>query len=425
MNIVKTSFLSAIETAIKLASGFVVIKFIATQVGPEGVAFFGQFQNFIAAFVILVTGGFTTGLVRYSAQEKSGNDDTRNYLGNALGLGLLAALVVGGGICLFAPQLSMLILKSSEYTNIFYLLALCGVLIMIFQVLVAVFNGWGELPTLITYKSMSSILLLLSSLLLVSFYGLYGGLVALIAMQALSAFIGIGFLTRIKDFRWGWLKPTFNFAVFKEFLPYWLMSFVTLISTPLILMLVRSYTANNLGWETAGIWEASWKLSELYLLVITTALMTYYVPKLSQAKSQFAELDIVKEVLVLGVLAACFLAAGIYLFRHWIVSLLFSSSFAVVADILAFQLIGSVIKIAAWVFAYHMLVKRRTAIFLVSELLFGTSFYLFSCFFLDKFGLIGLSYAYATNYSFYLIFCALYFIKTSHPYFCQSTLAES
>jgi len=94
MNIFKTSFLSAIETAVKLASGFVVIKYIAIETGPSGVAFFGQFQNFFSAFLILISGGFTTGLVRYSSQEKI-IESKKNYLGNALGIGLLVSLLTG------------------------------------------------------------------------------------------------------------------------------------------------------------------------------------------------------------------------------------------------------------------------------------------------------------------------------------------
>ena len=413
MNIFKTSFLSAIETAIKLASGFIVIKFIAVQTGPEGVAFFGQFQNFMAALIILVAGSFTTGLVRYSAQEKAGNISANNYLGNALGMGLFASLLIGVLIFIFAERLSILTLKSPDYKNIFYLLSFSAVLIMMFQVFIAVFNGWGELYKLILCKSISSLLLLVSSIFLVRIYGLAGGLVALIVMQAFSAFIGIGLMTRMKNFEWQWLKPKFNFAIYKEFFPYWLMSIVTLISTPLILMLIRVYVAANIGWEKAGLWEASWKISELYLLVITTALTTYYVPKLSQATNEAAENRIVREVLILGVLAATFLAIGMYLFRYWIVSLLFSQDFSEVADILAFQLVGSVIKIAGWVFAYHMLVKRKTSLFLSSELIFGTSFYLICRYFLDQYGLIGLSYAYSLNYGLYLTFCCLCFYRSN------------
>lgn len=411
MNLIKTSFLSAVETAIKLAAGFVVVKFIAIRVGPEGIAYFGQFQNFIAAFVALISGSSFTGLVRFSAQEKMQNKTSHNYLANVLGLGLLSTLIVGGFIYLFADKLSFVLLNTDAYRNLFYLLSSCGFLIMFYQVAIAVFNGWGELKKLILCKIIASLLLLISSIILVSLYGIAGGFVSLICMQAIPAFISLWLMLKVKNFRWSWLRPRFDFSIYKELLPYWLMSVVTLISSPLMLLLIRSYIADNSDWETAGFWEASWKLTELYLLIITSALATYYVPKLSQATCNKDEIDVIKEVLLLGLLAAIFLALGMYFFRYTIVDLLFASNFTIVADILPFQLLGSVIKIPAWIFAYHMLIKQRTVLFLLSELLFGVMFYFLAHLLFHKFGLLGLSYAYFLNYVFYLIFCSLYFFR--------------
>ena len=417
MNLYKTSFFSAIETAIKLASGFVVLKFIALETGPEGVAFFGQFQNFMAALVILVSGCFTTGLVRYSAQEyqQNNNQIATKYLGNALGLGLILSIVLGLLIAFNAEWLAEATLKNASYRYVFYVVALCIIPIMLYQVFIALFNGWSELYKLIICKSIASLLLLCSAITLVNSYGLAGGLLALVIMQAAAAFIGLFLISRIKNFQWQWLIPKCDFAIYKQFVPYALMSLVTLISTPLILILIREYAAAHIGWSETGLWEASWKICELYLLVITTALTTYYVPKLSQAHDALAEKYLVKQVLLFGVSAAILLALGIFLFRDWIVYLLFSNHFAGVAGIIVFQLIGSIVKVATWVFTYHMLVKQKTILFLSAELIFGFSFYYLSCYALDHFGLIGLSYAYFLNYALYLIFCMAYYYLTYRP----------
>jgi PST family polysaccharide transporter len=251
--------------------------------------------------------------------------------------------------------------------------------------------------------------LLIFSLIFVRLYGVYGGLVALVVMQSIGSLLAVLLISKVKDFHWRWLTPRFDFLIFKEFFPYWLMSLITLISTPLALMLIRTHIAASSSWDVVGLWEASWKISELYLLVITTALTTYYVPKLSQAMDRLAEHKTVVEVLTWGVIAAACLAIGVYYFRQFIVTLLFSDSFSSVNNLLCFQLLGSVIKIAAWVFAFHMLVTGKTKLFLISELVFGSSFYLLSRLFFDYFGLIGLSYAYFLNYILYLIFCFVYY----------------
>jgi len=340
-------------------------------------------------------------LVRYCAQEKAGFLTNKNHLGNALGLGLISTLTLGSLLSIFAQQLSLIIFKTSVYYPLFYYLAFCASLIVLYQILIALFNGLNELVKLIVCKSLASLLLLFSSLLLIKIYGLTGGLIALVTMPSLAAFFALGFITKISQFKWSWLKPCFNWHTYKDFLPYWLMSVVTLVSTPLMLILIRLHIANVDGWETAGLWEASWRIAELYLLVITTALTTYYVPKLSQAPNLTTEIKIVYEVLRWAILFASTLALGMYFCRDFLIKLLFTDHFAIVSNFLLFQLLGSVIKIIAWVFSYYLVVKQKTKLFLISEIFFGITFYLTSCYFFDQFGLIGLSYAYFINYLIY------------------------
>lgn len=407
MNLLKTSMLSAIETAIKLASGFVVIKYIAMTVGPEGVACFGQFQNFIASFIILVSGCATTGLVCFSAQEKS-NDQSPVYLGNTVGLGLIVSFLLGIFLSLFAKEISFLIFKTDRYFYLFYFLSFAGIFIVLFQAILAQLNGLNELVKLLTCKATSSVILLLCSVLLVYFYGLVGGLIALVCMQSVAAFVGIWLLQKVNGFQWHWLKPKFNMALYKDLGAYWLTSLVTLVSTPLILILIRVDIVNQLGWEAAGIWEATWKIAELYLLVITTGLTIYYVPNLSKSQSIDEELLLLKKVIIFSLSAAMVLALSIYLFRFFIVSLLFSKEFLSATSLFKYQLLGSVVKIVAWILAYHMLVKRKIALFLMSELFFGASFYLITKLCIHQFGLIGASYAYFANYCLYLAFCLFY-----------------
>ena len=48
MNLIKTSFYTSISTAVTFLSGFIVTKVVAVKIGPEGMAYVGQFQNSIA-----------------------------------------------------------------------------------------------------------------------------------------------------------------------------------------------------------------------------------------------------------------------------------------------------------------------------------------------------------------------------------------
>jgi PST family polysaccharide transporter len=67
------------------------------------------------------------------------------------------------------------------------------------------------------------------------------------------------------------------------------------------------------------------------------------------------------------------------------------------------QLVGDVVKLAAWLLAYLMLAKAMTKTFIITEIAFSVSFVLLSIWLVNVYGLIGMSYSFAINYGLYLI----------------------
>ncbi len=64
------------------------------------------------------------------------------------------------------------------------------------------------------------------------------------------------------------------------------MTIVSIIMGPLSLLIVRNYIGDNLGWDKAGYWQGVWYISSIYLMIITTSLSVYYLPKLSELKDK-------------------------------------------------------------------------------------------------------------------------------------------
>lgn len=77
------------------------------------------------------------------------------------------------------------------------------------------------------------------------------------------------------------------------------------------------------------------------------------------------------------------------------------------AELFLYQLIGDVIKIAAWLLGYIMVAKAITKLFIFSEIFFVWSFVGFVVLFVNMYGLIGVTIAFLVNYLIYMIF--LYF----------------
>ena len=60
------------------------------------------------------------------------------------------------------------------------------------------------------------------------------------------------------------------------------MAITSALTVPVSHMIVRNYIGENLSWDDAGYWQGIWYISTMYLMVITTSLSVYYLPKLSE-----------------------------------------------------------------------------------------------------------------------------------------------
>lgn len=414
MNILKVSFFSAVETAIKLIAGLVVIKMLAIYSGPEGVAKFGQFQNVLSILIVLVSGSFVTGLVKYVSEISSKSDDgfltVSDYFQGAFTFGVIATFLLSLLLVFNAEQISTYIFDSKEYKNLFLYLPLGLIFIVLYQIVIAFLNGLRLIKEMIIIKLVASAYLLLFGTVFVYFFGLYGGLLALLGMQVVGGMYSIWLIRRLSFFSWGLFGLKFVKRVQLDLSYYWLMGLVTLVSTPVVLFFVRTHIVTTESWATAGMWEAMWKISELSLMLVTTALTVYYVPMLSRSSTKIEQLVLIGRVMLLAIISASAVSSFIYIFRDFLIAVLFSSEFLEISNILVFQLLGGVFRVAGWVIAFHMLIKAKPMFFIFVELSFGLLFFMLSVSLFDLYGLEGLTYAFLINNIIYCFFALIYLV---------------
>lgn len=188
-----------------------------------------------------------------------------------------------------------------------------------------------------------------------------------------------------------------------------LMAITSALTVPISLILVRTILIHQVGWEATGHWQAVWKISEVYLGVITMALGTYYLPRLSSLVGVDAIADEINKTarIIIPVVAA--MALCVYLLRDLAIWILFTSDFTAARDLFAIQLCGDVIKIASWLYAYPMLSRGATKWFMSVEVIFSTTFVILTYIFVSYVGIKGATIAYLVNYSicFLIIFLNL------------------
>ena len=411
MGLVKTSFLFAIESILRLFCGFLIIKYLALQVGPSGVSKFLQLQNFVSVVLFSITGLFSTGLVKYIAEFQEYLLKQKQFIQAAsfwsvIG-SVILSLIIGG----FAPFIANNILKHTQYTNTLYIFSLTLVFFSYNQLFQAIMNGKQHVKLLISCRMLNSVMMLGLTVFFIHYYALKGALIALVTVQTLVFPFTLFIMYRYKINSLNALIPKLHFPIIKKLSSYILMSIISAAVSPISLILIRNYIIKHLGWNIAGCWDAVWKISELYILVITTALSVYYLPVISKPLSNKQLQYEVKKVAIFTILCTSITGVSIYLLRDFLLWILFSPKFAPMIVFFPFMIVASVVRMIAWVYAYLMLAKSLITLYVVSEIVFTTATVLFVITSIKYFGLIGACYAYIIMYFCYFVFCYFFVYK--------------
>lgn len=407
MTLIKTSVLSAISTIIKVIAGFVSIKVVAVYVGPSGLALMGQMQNFISMMSSVASAGVNSGVVKYTAEHYEDEQIKQKIWSSALKISLVLIIPIAIGIIFLADFISMQLLNTAEYSSVFMVFAITVIFFVLNGLLTSILNGQKEIKKLTILNIVGSLFGLAVTILLVTQYELYGALIAGIVSQSIVFFITLAFVLKSSWFKLSMFLGSMDKEYRNKLLKYSLMTITYIITSSLSQIYIRHYLGANIGWDEAGYWQAIWRISETYLMLITTTLTIYYLPKLSSIQDK---VELRKELLygykiIMPIVIV--MALGIYIFRDFIISILFSEAFSPMAELFFYQLIGDVIKIAAWLLGFIMVAKAMTRLSIFSEIFFACSFVGFVVLFVNIYGLIGVTIAFMVNYLIYMIF--LYF----------------
>lgn len=401
MNLLKTSVLNGVAVLIKTATMFILNKILAIYVGPAGYAAIGQFQNFIQMVTTFAGSAINTAVIKYTAEYYEDETKQRNIWKTAGSIVLLFSLIFSLIILIFQKQLSIYIFHTDLYQTVFVWFAVFLTLFTFNALFLAILNGQKEVLRLVIANIVGSIFSLAVTSLLAIKYGLYGALVALSIYQSLAFLITLFLCYKADWFKLSYLFGKIDKIIAKKFLAFAFMALVSAICVPLSQIVIRSYLTHEYGVSYAGYWEAMIRLSAAYLMLVTTTLGIYYLPRLSE----LSRLEEIKSEVYLGYKYIFPLAAigslAVYFLRDWIIAILFTKTFLPMRDLFFWQMIGDSLKIGSWILAYLMLSKAMTKLFVTTEILFAITSILLTYICTQIFGFEGVSIAHLINYGMY------------------------
>lgn len=411
MNLLKTSALNGVAVLIKTATLFILNKILAIYVGPSGYAMIGQFQNFIQMITTFSGSMINTAVTKYTAEYYEDKQKQKKIWQNAGSIVFILSVLFALLIIIFQQQLSLYIFHSLEYQSVFIWFAIFLVFFNFNTLFLAILNGKKEILKLVLANIAGSLVSLVITTALAVKYHLYGALIALSVYQSLAFFVTLYLCYKADWFKVSYLFGRIDSDIAHKFMSFALMALVSAICVPLSQIVIRTYLSQTFGADYAGYWEAMIRLSAAYLMLVTTTLGVYYLPRLSELTSL---VDIKKEV-YLGykfIFPLAILGGGLaYLLRDWLIVVLFSKKFLPMADLFLWQMIGDALKIGSWILAYLMLSKAMTKLFVTTEIIFAISSIILTYICTNKFGFEGVSIAHLINYGLYWLIISFFIFK--------------
>lgn len=415
----KAFSLGAVQALVRLVCSFASVKLTAVYLGPSGLALIAQFNNFMTLCQGLIVTGLETATMRLSAEYGADADRRQRLLATVgkvgVGLGLPAALMT----IVASPWLASWLLKDAAHAWVFVIGAV-GVLAAILNaVLLAVLTTRGQISRVVASNILATICGVLVFAPSAMCWGVQGGLYASSTIYILSLLGTLVLLSRttvvtVRDF-----IGRLDRAEARRIAGFYPMLVFHAVMTPLSLILIREHVTSQLSLESAGLWQACWRLSETYMMVVMMSVTTQFMARLGEVANSPARLRAeVLRTLGTAVGATAAMALCIFFLREWIVRLIFSRAFLPVIDLMPMQLVGDVLKMTGWTLGFVLVATVRSRWYIAIEIVVPLVFIVAARVMGASMGVSGVTAAYATAGC---VQCCMAFIALRNVLFIRSS----
>lgn len=406
--LLKILSLNLISVMVSFFLGFFSIKIVSFFLGASGMALLGSLRNFSSMTKSLTTLGINTSLVKLFIENKNDKEELSRIYTTFFWVFLFLSVFIGSLIFIFSHFISSFIFFSDLYSIPIRFLAVILPFIVINAFLLAIYNGLQKIKKIVVIQIISNILIFFFTAILIWKKGITGGLIAIVAGEFIL--VAITFLFVLKD--QNHFKFNLHRKIYKKYFvtiqKFSAMALLSAIIIPLTLLLIRNYIVKTHFIQDAGIWDATSRISAFYMLIFSSGLSFYYIPKLASLKTENEfKVELITYFKTFIPLFSAMLMA-IFLFKDFIIDLVLTKEFIKIKEVLIWQLLGDLFKLMTLAFGYQILVKAKVKEYFILEIVFNLSYLLLSFYLVKKFSFAGALQAYF--YSNVIVFIIVLFV---------------
>ena len=408
--LVKVASLQTASVLTRIIAGIVTSKAIAIFIGPEGLALIGNMRNFVSSVQTVSILGFYNGVVKYVAEFKDNAIKLSRTLSTVFYFGFLATILMSVFCYFNANYINDVIFPS--YNNYAYVIKIFAIVLPFYALNMfsfSIMNGYSNYKMLIVINIIGQILGISITLLLIYQNRIDGALISVAIAESLICLITLVSIINRRSLVPLIKVKSVSFGFLKKISSYSLMALFSAVILPLVVLAIRSYIIDHIGYKDAGFWEAMTRISKYYLMLISSLMALYILPRFSEIndakefrKEVFGFYKTVMPKFLVGLIV-------IYLLKPLIVVGVFSDEFKPVEDLFLWQLMGDFLKVLSMVIAYQFLAKKMFWHYIVTEAFLVVILYITSIYFIDLFGVKGAVIGHFVSYLMYYALILLIF----------------
>lgn len=168
------------------------------------------------------------------------------------------------------------------------------------------------------------------------------------------------------------------------------------------LLVVRSRITQEFGLGAAGHFAAAWSITVTYVSVLLSAMMADYYPRLAEViNDRAATIRLMNDQTQLALAIGGPVLLLLIGLAPWAITLLYSTDFTPAAELLQWQTVGNVFKLASWALSFAFVAAAKGKTFLLIQINFNVVFLIIVLPGLNEFGLIAAGPAFMIAYIFH------------------------
>jgi O-antigen/teichoic acid export membrane protein len=368
--ILRSSAIIGGASVANIGFGLLRMKAAALLLGPAGIGLIGLLQNVMAIAAALAGLGVASSATRLIAAERTARGSEGEMHARR------ALFFVTGGLALIG-SIGLWVLRRPVAGFILHDRALASQI------------GWLSFGVGLTIIAGSQVALLaglrrvadvawasliagaLSAVIAIGAIGLWGSgaiVIFVLAVPLAGSIAGAAIVLKSRSPKSPKSPPRGLLASARQMIGLGSAFMVTMLIGTAAQLAVRSVISDHEGLAALGQFQAAWLISTTYTGLVLQAMSTDYFPRLTESiAAGDSPSDIVSQQLEVALLLAAPILLLIIGVAPLVLELLYSSSFREAAEILRWQALGDILKVASWPLGFIFLASGRGTLFVTVE----------------------------------------------------------